>query len=278
MKRILVPCDFSKLSMEAFKMAHDIAQKAQGEIVVLYAVYIPTLYDPTLMGETIAYNAQLITDLEEESKRNFEKMKKEYGHASVKTSLEVLTGDVLVCIQQTIESKHIDLVVMGTSGTSGLEEFFIGSNTEKVVRHAHVPVMAIRAFRPVESIRNILLPSTLALDQTAFMKKVKELQSFFHATLHVLLVNTPTHFRRDAEAKEAFNEFAKQYQLTNCVFHFKNYRKEEEGIIDFMQSEKADLVAMGTHARKGLAHLFNGSITEDVVNHMQSSSVWTYVL
>ncbi|HEY9045508.1 MAG TPA: universal stress protein [Ohtaekwangia sp.] len=278
MKRILVPCDFSKLSMEAFRMANDLASITNGEIVVLYAIYIPTLYDPALMGETMAYNAQLITDLEDESKKNFAKMKKEYGNDSVKASLEILTGGVIESIHSIIESRKIDLVMMGTSGASGLEEFFIGSNTEKVVRNASVPVLAIRAFRSVETIRNILLPSTLQLDQTAFMKKLKELQSFFHATLHVLLVNTPIHFMRDAEAKEAFHEFARQYDLTNCVFHFKNYRSEEEGILDFMQSGKADLVAMGTHARKGLAHLFNGSITEDVVNHIQSSLVWTYTL
>lgn len=166
---------------------------------------------------------------------------------------------------------------MGTTGSSGAEQIFIGSTTEKVVRHSSVPVLAVKDYVTISSIKKILLPTLMTLDQKEFMKKLNEVQKLLGATLHVLFINTPSHFLRDSDAKEAFDEFVKQYKLEKCEFHFRNYRNEEEGIIDFASLEKMDLIAMGTHARKGLAHLFNGSITEDVVNHI-TSPVWTFSL
>jgi nucleotide-binding universal stress UspA family protein len=109
------------------------------------------------------------------------------------------------------------------------------------------------------------------------MTKVKDLQNFLGARLHILLINTPSAFMRDAEGKERLEEFAKHYQLNDYELHFRSYRKEEEGIIEFAQSNDIDLLVMATHARKGLAHLFNGSVTEGVVNHLKSS-VWTFAI
>ncbi len=51
----------------------------------------------------------------------------------------------------------------------------------------------------------------------------------------------------------------------------------EEGIIEFAEHEKIDLLVMATHARKGLAHMFNGSVTEKIVNRLDYP-VWTYAL
>jgi hypothetical protein len=54
---------------------------------------------------------------------------------------------------------------MGTQGATGLKEYWIGSNTEKVVRYAAVPVLAIRKSFDVSGIKNIVFPSTMQLDQ-----------------------------------------------------------------------------------------------------------------
>jgi nucleotide-binding universal stress UspA family protein len=276
MKRILVPCDFSGPSKEAFKVASEIAQKAKGEIFVVYAIPNPALYNPGISGEGFAYSDQLIMDIETDAKENFEQLKATVGQG-IQTSLQLKVGSIFEFIKEFTRTRKIDLIVMGTSGSSGLQEILIGSNTEKVVRFADVPVLVVRTAFTLSSVKNILVPSTLGLDQTGFFKNVTDLQTFFNATLHVLLVNTPDGFRRNAEAQEAFAEFARHYHLSNCQFHFRSDYSEEAGIMDFMQHEKMDLLAMGTHGRIGLAHLFNGSITEHVVNHIEYP-VWTCAL
>jgi nucleotide-binding universal stress UspA family protein len=103
---------------------------------------------------------------------------------------------------------------------------------------------------------------------------VRELQVFFKATLHIPYVNTPKHFKRDGDAYRAMAEFARHYHVNDFETHFVNDYTEEGGIIDFALIEKMDLIAMGTHARKGLSHVFNTNITEHVLYQLHGA-IWT---
>jgi nucleotide-binding universal stress UspA family protein len=238
---------------------------------------ISNLYTTGYVGEPLTFDPVYYARIEADVTKELETMKKKATDKGLKIRSETVYGDLSVSVRNLIESHNIDLVIMGTSGSSGFAEIFIGSNTEKVVRFATVPVLAVRKAVDLKAVKNILLPSTLDLNQTDFMKRLKELQKFFDATLHILHVNTPIHFKRDAEAIAAMEEFAKHYKLTSYKLHFRSYGNEEDGIIDFAYSEKMDLIAMATHARKGLSHLFTSSVTESVVNHIQSP-IWTYCL
>jgi nucleotide-binding universal stress UspA family protein len=214
--------------------------------------------------------------MEDHSKEAFERLKKAHPAPKDITVKFVPVHDYLLPgIQAFTEEKKIDLIVMGTNGSSGLEEFFIGSNTEKVVRFSTIPVIALRKAPFFSAIKNIVLPSTLDLNQTEFMSRVKNLQKFFNATLHILWVNAPAHFKRDKDAKAEMHEFAKHYKLDNYTVNFRNNFYERDGIIDFTHEIKADMLAMVTHGRRGLAYLFVGSLTETVVNHADCP-IWTY--
>lgn len=277
MKNILVPTDFSQQSRAAYKTATDIAAKNNGKIVLLHVLYFPALYHTGIGVDPLGYDPVYLSALEEDAKKELEKMEADVSGYTVDVNPKIVVGDLMSAIKETIENHHIDLVVMGTAGTSGLTEMFIGSNTEKVIRNAAVPVLAIRRSIKISSIKNIVLPSTLDLNQAKFIDKVKEIQEFFEATLHILLINTPANFRRDAEADDRLKKFVRHYNLKNCNTHFRNYFHEEDGIIDFARKEKMDLIAMATHGLTGLGHLFIGSTTEDVVNHIEIP-VLTYAL
>ena len=276
MNNILVPCDFSQQSRAAYKTAIDWAAHSGGEVAVLHAIFPQVAY-AGFGTESIVISPDYFSNIESRAKEEFEKMNREFNVPSIRSSLEISYGDLVASINTFIQSNSIDAVVMGTSGSSGIAEIFIGSNTEKVVRYSPVPVLAVREYADVFSIKNILFPTLLALDQTEFVKKLTEFQKFLSATLHILVVNSPYNFMSDNDTKGAFKEFVKHYKLSNYEYHFVNYRTEEEGILDFASTQKMDLIAMATHARKGLAHLFNGSLTENVVNHI-SMPIWTYAL
>lgn len=276
MKKILVPCDFSSQSQEAFQAALNIAKQANATIVLLHVLPPPALYTTGMVGEPLTMDPSYFAHMEDDAKKELEKMAKKSDQTGrVRTQVEY--GSLTAAIENSIATHSIDVVVMGTSGASGVKELFIGSNTEKVVRFSPVPVLTIRNAPVIKSIKDILVPSTLDLNQTDFIHKLKDLQAFFGATLHILLVNTPAHFRSDAEGKEALDAFVNHYTLNNVKVHFRNYLQEDSGIAAFAVAEKMDLLAMATHARKGLAHLFSGSVTENVVNHL-SLPIWSYRL
>ena len=254
-------------------MAVDIASKSNGSITVLHAISLPSISDPVMSGDPIVYSQAFFSALEEDVKNSYAAMVQQYGK-NAKVTLDIEGGSLFEVVKNITEKRQVDLVVMGTTGT-GTTRALIGSNTEKAVRYSKVPVLAVRKACAITSIKNILLTATGDFNQTDFISKVKALQEFLKAQLHILLINTPVNFRSDEEGKETLEEFAKHYKLDNYVLHFKSYRNEEEGIIDFSISDKMDLIVMATHSRRGLSHLLAGSITEDVVNH-GLIPVWTY--
>lgn len=265
MKRILVPCDFSPTAKEAYTFALNLAGLTDAEVMVVKAIDFPFMYE-TAYAEVTYFDPGFLLDLQRDAEESFLNLKK--GHKrQEKVTLHVSQGSVTQVIRNAIKNLRADLVVMGTNGSSGFKEYMIGSNTEKIVRFSPVPVFAIRKSVLTASIQNIVVPTTLELNQHELMGKIKELQELFNAKLHLLVVNTPIRMARTEDRKAAMAEFAKFYDLSNYTMNIRDDYNEEDAILSFTKEINADMIAMGTHARKGLSHLFMGSISEDVVNH-----------
>jgi nucleotide-binding universal stress UspA family protein len=272
MKKILVPCDFSDPAIQAFKFAAELARRHGSEIVLLHVVELPVMHDTVLMP-TLSFEEAYLKDVRQEAARNFEQMKTRWAAEGVAITTLVQCGPTTPTIRQCVEDHQIDLVIMGTKGASGLKEFLVGSNAEKIVRTSPVPVIAIK--KPITEVKNIVFPNTLNTEQEELTLKLKELQSMLGARLHVLYVNTPALFKRDTETKEQLEAFAKRFMLTNYTLNIVSDYSEEAGIAAFANEVQADLIAIGTHGRRGLNHLLSGSIAEDVVNHLDRA-IWTY--
>lgn len=275
MKKILVPCDFSKPAINAFRFALDLARKSKGVVHLVNVIELPAIHDPIIMP-VMTFEREFLKELKEKATTAFNKLIDRYKPAGVTVKTDVLFGAPSRMIVESIKKKSIDLIVMGSHGATGAREYFIGSNAEKVVRRSNVPVLVIKNYYK-GAIKNIVFPNTLETEkQGDLIRKVKELQAFFRATLHILYVNTPTNFTADSVTIERLKQFAKQSGFKNYTLNVYNYPFEEPGIIHFNDSIKGDLIAMGTHGRNGLAHILNGSLAEDVVNHA-NAPIWTYV-
>lgn len=272
MKKIVVPCDFSEQAISALRVAVDIAKMGNGTIHLINVVELPIMNDSVMMP-VLSLEEDMLTALKSNATNQFEKLKRKYG-ADCKIESQVIFGGTSTMIIDYVETHGIDLVVMGTKGASGFREMVIGSNAEKIVRHAKVPVIVVKKYTKVSSIKNIVFPNTLQKDQEDLTMKVKALQHFFKAKLHVVFVNTPSNFSRDVVTLQKLTSFAKRFMLKDYTLNIYNDNSEEDGVINFTHEIKADLIAMGTHGRKGLSHVLSGSVAEDVVNHVDFP-IWT---
>jgi len=278
MKKILVPCDFSESAREALTFAMQVATRSRGEVQVLHVINVPVTYDGLFVGKPYsAVQDQFFKVLEQEAIKNYDQLCSTISSESIPISFIVLQGPVAPVIREYISSGNFDLVVMGARGTTGLKEYFVGSTTEKVVRTSPVPVIAINKSVPLSSVSSIVFPSSLELNQTDLVDKVKQLQEFLNAKIHILYINTPAAFKTDVEIKELLKDFAIHYNLKNYELHVGNDINEPDGILRFASEIKANLIAIGTHKRRGIAHWLTGSIAEDVVNHLHCA-VWTFVI
>lgn len=277
MKKILVPCDFSDSAVQAFKFAVEIANQSGGEILLLNVIELPVMHDSVLMP-TLSFEAAFIKDMKASADKNFSKMIDKWAKdgPTIKSFIEY--GPTAHAICGFAVSKKADLVIMGTKGVTGLKEFFVGSNTEKVVRWSKVPVIAVKKSVKISAIKNIVFPNTLedSKVQDDFTMKVKELQNFFKAKLHILYINTPANFKRDGDTHKQLEAFAKRFMLKNYTLNIFNATDQEMGVTDFAHENNSDMIAMATHGRRGLNHLLSGSIAEDIVNHIDCP-IWTCV-
>lgn len=263
MKRILVPFDFSPQSIEALKFAVNFAKKERDGIVLLHAIEFPAIVNSSVALE---FERQYMEVHRARATSSITKIARRVAKdVEVETIIDF--GGPIHVIERAIESSRIDLVVMGTQGASGLKEFTIGSNTQKVARRSTVPVIAIR--KSVRQIDNIIFPVPPEGEvPKEIVDFVKSLQEFFDAKLQVLFVNTPYDFGRDVKVKPALAAFCRRHQLRDCTVSVFNDRTGSEGIVNFAKGFENVMVAMGTHGRHGIRVLAFGSVAEDVVNHI----------
>ncbi len=277
MKKLLVPCDFSQPALNAFQFALDVAAQSPNSTVhLLHVVELPVLHDSVLMP-VLSFEQDLMEELKEKAEKEFEIVEKKYNKVQVNVITEVQFGKISEMIRQYTKDHAIDLIIMGSHGAQGMREFFIGSNAEKIVRGASVPVLVTKG-RFKGPIKNIVFPNTLETEnQEDLVMKVKALQNFFDAHLHIVWINTPLNFTSDTDTKIRLKEFVKRFQFKNYTINTYNHVNPEQGILDYAEAMDATLIAMGTHGRKGIAHMFYGSLTEALVNHTDKL-VWSYVM
>ncbi|MFZ6012549.1 MAG: universal stress protein [Bacteroidota bacterium] len=273
MKNILVPCDFSKTAEEAFKFAVSIANQSKGQIHVLYVIDITFLRDNPTLENSFAFDLNFLTEIEKEAEQKFQIMRGHYAPLTMPVKFTHVISSLTAEIENYIVANQIDLVLMGTHGDS---KATFGSNTEKIVRNSTVPVLSIRT--APDHIRNIVLPLIPnQADDDHFIQAVKQLQEFFQAKIHLLYINTPLFFKNDTDSNEQLGKFASAKQFSNYTLNVRSDFSIEAGITYFAKEINADMVAMGTHAWKGLAHFFVGSTAEDLVNHLKKP-IWTLCL
>ncbi|MDH3710648.1 MAG: universal stress protein [Cyclobacteriaceae bacterium] len=276
MKKILVPTDFSKQAGYALDAAVDLAKRTDAEIVLLHVVegFVPGSFS-TMGGVPDDLDQEVfMKKLIEKSKRDLHKLADKDENSDVKITPTVQVGNAFTHISKDILENQADLVIMGSQGTSGYEEVFIGSNTEKIVRHADCPVITVKNPVDFDQVNEIAFAADFRDGDNNVIKPLKDLQNVLGAKLHLVKVDTPGTFESSRTIKKRIKAFVQQHGLENYTMEIYNEYTEEDGIIYFAEDIDADLIALSTHGRTGLIHLLSGSIAEDVVNHAQRP-VWT---
>ena len=170
-------------------------------------------------------------------------------------------------IKDESKALNIDLIVMGSKGVTGLKEIFIGSNTEKVVRCADIPVLVIKEPLKNFTINHLVFASNFTSAGRKTFQKVLDFAHFFNAKIHFLYVNTIHNFETTAVSLDNINHFIEGFDVPNYTISIYNANSIEKGILSYSKSIKADAIALNTSGRSGLSQLFNGSIGVEIANH-----------
>jgi nucleotide-binding universal stress UspA family protein len=269
MKTILVPTDFSLLSENALRTAASIAKTMHAKILVVHMVGIK---DTLLSREETRSALESVFYLKLAEKQFAKFLDHSFLEGiEVKTAIKRHTN--FNEINEVAASNDVSLIVMSSNGSSGLHEMLIGSNTEKVVRSSDIPVLVIK--QPVSdfALDNGTFACDFTLENIPAFKKAHKFFTDFDATMNLVFINTPgRNFKTSKEIDSLLFNFFKEIGDTNPAERIKDVHiicdnTVEEGIFSFSSMNNADIIAIPTHGRQGIAHLLNGSISEDVANH-----------
>lgn len=264
MKKILVPTDFSAQAENALRVAAQLAKKHNCEIHLLHVLEIPlhkvdALSTYNNLPEAVYFMKLAHKQFEELKEKDYLKDLVLHEHVEFH---EIFKGVFHVCKKQ-----NIDLVIMGSNGATGFKEMLIGSNTEKVVRTSETPVLVIKNEHKKFKIKDFVFASDFKDESKQPYKNAIKFAEVLGAKIHLLMVNTPTKFITSEKANNRMDKFVKAYDFNKHTLNIYNDTSIEKGIMNFSQAIKADLIGMSTHGRQGISHFFNGSVSEDLVNH-----------
>ena len=264
MKKILIPTDFSKHAEYALKVAAQIARKNGGEIILLHMLELPHQGSDAVGS---GHDIPEIMFFKNAAIQRLEDLMDEPYLEGLKVSEIVQFELAFDGILKISKINNIDLIVMGSHGANGFKEMFIGSNAEKVVRNSDVPVLIIKQEDDDFNVNDFVFASDFSDEIKKPFAKAVEFANKFDATLHLVTINTPNNFRSTATSEKTMKNFMQGFDIKKYQMHIYNENNVEKGILRFAKSINADLIGMSTHGRKGLSHFFNGSISEDLVNH-----------
>ncbi len=269
MKKILVPTNFSKPAEWAIEIAADIARRAGGEIVLL---------------NVVDYKSETSLDVESNNEELKDWIKKGFARKVIEQNKTLLDesvtklgqgvgvkkvmrmGSLVHAINAVMSDQKIDLVVMGTTTRTRIEEVTAESKTAKVVKFSTAPVLTIHQKVVDIEFENIVYATSLSDDEMSLSDTIKNTQELYKASLHIVRINTPANSRPEDEVKKEMETFAKNSKLENYTLNTFDDSSEDAGILRFADSINADLIAIATSGRTSLAHNVKGNVSQDIVN------------
>lgn len=263
MKKILVPTDFSDCAMLAVEAAIRLAKTNGSEVHFLHYMSTPEdwLDSPSLYPD-VTSKVDLI-------KEKLQQLMDKAESQGIRAAMEIRYNENADHVIQHVKGNHIDLVIMGSHGSRGMKEFFLGSNAQRVVRYSDVPVLIIKNELYLDDHSSIIFASDFTGSAMHSFLKVLEFAEILKAKIHLLYINMPHTFEDTWTVRDRMESFifAASSQLAKAeiidAFDF------EEGLARYCQEIGGGIVAMVTHGpRQGLSRVYQLALAEQIVNHV----------
>ena len=259
MKKILFPTDFSKTANNAFVYALEMAKFIKAELIVLH-VYD---YPPVSYEGYPAYVADVYESIELSNFENFRdqipllrQIAEAHNLDSIQMSHVLEQGDLIGVMKRIAKDEKIDLIVMGTSGATGLKELFLGSNAGTVIEKIPILSLTVPNKAKFDKIKKIGLTTRYSRKDKIALKQVLEFATQINAKVKCLFVR-------------AFDSNIKQTVIDKWKLDFKNQPVEffiipsedvKGTIADFLIQKDIDILAMLSYKHNFFENLFGKSL------------------
>ncbi len=266
-KRILVPTDFSETGMLAIEHAAFLARLSKAHLYLLHVIesfeYAYSEFEPEIAVKDVESIEGAATEKLEKLGAN---LSNQYG---INVSSLVSTGRPASGISGMVKDQNIDLIVMGTHGAKGFEEYIIGSNAHKVVDLSPCPVITVQAYAKNIGFTNIVMPIDDSPHSRQKVDHVVALAKLYGSKIHILglLENLGELEERKFNIKlDTVENIIKSADLPYVRKLVTGHNTAVEAM-KYSEEVNADLLVIMTDHESHLPGAFLGALAKQIVNH-----------
>lgn len=163
----------------------------------------------------------------------------------------------------------VDLIVMGTHGSTGFQELWLGSNANRVVNSAKCPVLTIRDGARSNEFKKIVMPMDTSFESRQKVPVAIDLASHLNASIHIIGVSTS----KDKEAEHTINNYTRQASDSitdhniSCTVERRLGGNITNATIAYAEEIKADLIVIMTEQEPQIGSFFLGKFAQQMVNN-----------
>jgi nucleotide-binding universal stress UspA family protein len=263
--------DFFPASLRAVDYAIGLAQKYDAKLHLLHVVS-PILYSTEQYAFTVS---DIIDSMKKQSARKMKKLERKARAAGLTIYTDVRTGEVKREIESAVRATKADILVMGTHGRRGMEKWFLGSVTERMLRRSPIPVLTLRGSKKARTTTTRILVTTDFSEGTDnalnYALSIARANKARLALLHVLeetrAVISPQYRKEITEGvrRELLQLIPADAQGSPDIDTAVEAGTPYHVILRLLKKERIDLLVMNTHGKGMLHRALLGSTSERVV-------------
>lgn len=268
LKKILVPTDFSNNALKAITYASEIAKKS-GAVIHLLHVIEPTINMVKMQAdssrEEVVKKSSASLILAQKTVNDV--------YPGVKVITHLSGGSPTTSILNFVEKEKIDIIIMGTTGASGLKEIFMGSVAAGVIGKTKIPVLTIPVSYEIREPVAILLTTNQFERNKEILSKVVAISKLFSAAIHVVVFkdidgDENADFIYNEEQINDYLQFLKE-TFPGVVFKGELLEgKDFEITIDkYSNKNEVDIIAMVTYPKSFFEKVLRKSVTKKMAFH-----------
>lgn len=262
--KIAVPVDFSQTSYVALDHAVDVAKRFKADLMLIHVL------------ETGAYQGIFAPSKKTEYQElefTQQKLQEEARKLEVETGLnveqQVVTGRIYEEIVKASEEANADLIVMGTHGSSGWAEFFVGSNAYKVVTQSPCPVLSIQENATKKELQNIIVPIDSTPESRQKVRHAVAFAKLFGATIHVASLLTDDSAEMRFEFDKRIKQVTDYLDRESVPYTVSTLSGSNLATMtmNFAESKGGNLIVMMTEQESNVTGFLMGPFAQQIVNH-----------
>lgn len=278
--QILVPLDFSDLSIKALKAAEGMAKIFKGSITPFHA-YIPIteMDGPYTLG--VGPNTgEDYDEIEDTLQQRLDQTAAEHVDKKLLNKGRIAVGNPAHCVIDA--SYDYGMICMSTHGRTGFTRVLLGSVAEKVLRLAHCPVMVVEQESNFDPINRILVTTDFSDNSYTAFPYARQIAHASGAEVDLMHILSYDQFDDESTA-QTFVSLREQrlHVLAKEYFHNIGSRVHpevvvssdtpHETILNLDTKRNYNLIVMATVGRTGIDYLMVGSTTANVVRHVETA-------